>query len=136
MAEIDHLSEEEKSRIIADAKQRCLEIADEINGIKSKIDHELDSDKPDAAYIEELGRKLDLLQELAKIERPEIKLAAMEILMIGDPIQHMIDTCKNSGNDIIKPYPIPTQNSEEPIFSLIRLKKSFFCLTKQRIDGS
>ncbi len=52
-------------------------------GIKSEIDQELDSDKPDASYIEELGRKLDLLQELERIERPEIKLAAMEILMSG-----------------------------------------------------
>jgi hypothetical protein len=93
MAEIDHLSEEERSRIIADAEQRCLEISGEITGIKSEIDQEFDSDKPDAAYIEELGRKLDLLMELERIESPEIKLAAMEILMFGDPIQYMIDTC-------------------------------------------
>jgi len=94
MAEIDHLSEDERSRIIADAEQRCLEIAEEINGINSAIDKELDEDKPDASHIDELGRKLDLLRELEKIERPEIKLAAMEILILGDPIQYMIDTCK------------------------------------------
>ncbi len=63
---MDHLSEGERSRIISDAEQRCLEIAKEIEGIKSEIDQELDEDKPDAAYIEELGRKVDLLKELGE----------------------------------------------------------------------
>jgi hypothetical protein len=94
MTEINRLSEEERSRIIADAEQRCQDIAQEITQIKSEIDQELDSDKPDVSYIEVLGRKLDRLKELEKIEHPNIKLAAMEILKLGDPIQCMIDTCE------------------------------------------
>jgi hypothetical protein len=33
MADINRFSDEERSRIIADAEKRCLEIAEEINGI-------------------------------------------------------------------------------------------------------
>jgi hypothetical protein len=44
MAEIDHLSEEKRIRVIADAEQRCLKIADEINEISSAIDEEFDRD--------------------------------------------------------------------------------------------
>jgi hypothetical protein len=94
MVEINRLSNEERSRIIADAEQRCREIAEEINGIKSEMDREHDSKKPDFEYIEKLGKKVDLLEELESIENPAIKLVAMEILKLGDPIQYMIDTCK------------------------------------------
>jgi predicted transcriptional regulator len=34
------------------------------------------------------------------------------------------DTDNNSRNDIIKPYPIPTQNSEEPIINYYEAEKS------------
>ncbi len=90
----DRLSEEERSSIIAGAEKRCKDIASEILATEEAQGRELDSDKPDASYIEMLGRKLDLLRELERIENPAIKLAAMEILKLGDPIQYMINTCK------------------------------------------